>query len=129
MEPAERGKDDPKRKQADEWADMMVQEAEAARARVHDVPCMSGDLFHQGQIEAGLREIRRATDNANNFRVNNGSVDDNYLLVASHVEEALRLRIINHEFVDFARLIRRDSWQGTEEQNRMIMINKGGYSY
>ena len=57
--------------------------------------------------------------------------DEDYLLVASHVEEGVRAKIINHEYVDFARLLRRDRSNGLDEdaQQRMVMVNKGGLSY
>ena len=31
-----------------------------------------------------------------------GNVDDNYLVIGSHVDQALQSKIVNHEYVDFA---------------------------
>ena len=59
------------------------------------------------------------------------SMDDNYMLVASHVDEVTRDKILNHEYIDFAKLLRKDKpGSGFEEdQQCMMMVNKGGMSY
>ena len=54
--------------------------------------------------------------------------DDNFLLVAAHIDEALRLRIEAGDYIDFSRLIPRDRLF-QEDDNRMEMINKDGHMY
>ena len=46
-----------------------------------------------------------------NWQVNQGassSMDDNYLVIGSHVDSSLQAKIMNHEYVDFARLLPKD---------------------
>ena len=98
----------------------VVQSAEAAKARILDV---------------------KGNDNAVNFNINNlrletakalgHSMGDNYMLVASHVDEVTRDKILNHEYIDFVKLLRKDRPGSNfeEDQQRMMMVNKGGMSY
>ena len=55
-------------------------------------------------------------------------MDEDYQLVASHVDEQTRQKIVQGEYVDFVKLIRKDRCTEEEEQ-KMIMVNKGGLSY
>ena len=50
------------------------------------------------------------------------------MLVASHVDEVTHAKIERGEYVDFVKLIRKDKVMDEEEQ-KMIMVNKGGMSY
>ena len=54
-------------------------------------------------------------------------VDENYSMIGN-IEESLRLKIINHEYVDFARLIPKDRL-GKEEDHRMELISRGGSTF
>ena len=57
-------------------------------------------------------------------------VDEEYLVMGSHVEEAMVKRILNHEFVDFAKLLPRDKIRGEDDDfQHMELINKGGMTY
>ena len=51
-------------------------------------------------------------------------VDEDYMLVAGHVDEAICRHIIQGEYVDFARLIPCDCVQ--DDENCMEMVNQGG---
>ena len=55
-------------------------------------------------------------------------VDENYLVVGNYVEESIRQRIENGEYIDFARLLPRDRL-ALEEDNRMEVINRNGRTY
>ena len=55
-------------------------------------------------------------------------VDEAYLTVGRHVEEGLRQKIWNNEFIDFARLLPRDRVV-REEDHRLEFVFKGGASY
>ena len=50
-------------------------------------------------------------------------MDESYLVVGNYIEEGLRSRIENGEYVDFARLLPRD------RDNRMELVNKNGHTY
>ena len=55
-------------------------------------------------------------------------VDDDYLLVAAHVDATTFNEIISGEYVDFARLIPRDHVQ-QEDDHHLEMIFRGGQAY
>ena len=65
-------------------AEDLVRETEAPKAHVYDVSCRPKaiDVIHRG-----LQSIR------GELSVFNNNVDDNYLLVASHVEEITKQKI------------------------------------
>ena len=44
-------------------------------------------------------------NSGHNQQLNHYMVDDNYLVVGNHIDEATRVRIENNEYVDFARLL------------------------
>ena len=98
-----RGEKDKRKANKDEAEDCavkMVQDAEASKARVYDVP-------GENQIESRLKQIRMEQQGKHVVNVAH-SVDDNYMLVASHVEDVTRAKVLNHQYVDFAKLIKRD---------------------
>ena len=55
-------------------------------------------------------------------------VDENYSLVAAHVDQSIRDKILNGEYVDFAKLLPRDRI-GWHDDNRMEMMYKDGRTY
>ena len=61
----------------------------------------------------------------NSELVHSMMVDQNYLMVAAYVDENLRMKIVNGEYVDFARLLPHDRVT-VEEDHRMELVNCGG---
>ena len=55
-------------------------------------------------------------------------VDEDYLLVAAHVDEGTQRKIANQEYVDFAKLVPRDRVL-SEEDSRLESVNRGGHTY
>ena len=55
-------------------------------------------------------------------------VDNDYMMVASHLEDQMIMKIESGEYVDFGKLLPRDKVQ-SEEDHRMEMINQGGFTY
>ena len=55
------------------------------------------------------------------------SVDDDYLLVSTHLDELTRQKICGHKYMDFSKLLRKD--RPEDDNKKMVMVNKGGYSY
>ena len=109
-------------------AEQLRQESAVGRAHVYDVKGR--------EIDLGLSQIRLQQGNELGMvppvlPPNIRTVDDQYMLVASHVEESVRTKIINGEYVDFTKLLRCDKSGGSDEdqQQKMMMVNKGGLSY
>ena len=83
-QPDQRVPDNQERRSLEEiCADQMVHEAENARARIYDVP---------GKHQVNDHILH------NNF-THSAMVDETYLAVASHVEEAVVKKIVNCKFV------------------------------
>ena len=57
------------------------------------------------------------------------TVDENYLVIGSHVDSAVQQKIIHNEYVDFAKLLPKGNRVAQEEDHRMELISKGGYTY
>ena len=55
-------------------------------------------------------------------------VDGNYLVVGNYVDEGIRQRIEDGEYIDFARLLPSDHL-AIEEDNRMEIVNRNGKTY
>ena len=55
-------------------------------------------------------------------------VDETYMVVASHLDEAAVKKIVQGEFVDFGRLLPRDRVL-LEQDERVEMVNRGGKPY
>ena len=55
-------------------------------------------------------------------------VDEDYLVVGNHVDNSIRQRIENGEYIDFAHLLPHDHL-ALEEDNRMEIVNKNGKTY
>ena len=107
--------------QAVERANKVVKDAKAAKVRVYEV---------SGMIDNKLNKLRAECGAMVGIRL---SVDDDYLLVASHVDETIKQKIVNHEYVDFSKLLRWDRTNYGDDEDgqgqRMLMVNKGGMSY
>ena len=57
------------------------------------------------------------------------SVDDNYMVIGGHVDSLVQHKIINHEYIDFARLLLKGNKSSSWDDNCMELVNKGGMTY
>ena len=105
----------------DQRADRMIKEAETVKARILDAPGRDDTVFNISNMSREHIDIR------NNF-VHSAMVDESFLLVASHLDQATYDKIVNSEYVDFARLILKDKVL-LEYENRLQMINKDGQMF
>ena len=99
---------------AQQRATKLIQDAEAAKARIYEV---AGKIERQNKLlskELLMNEQAKAL-----------IIDESYKMIASHVDEATRTKIVKNEYVDFAKLIPRDRVL-QEEDGRMIWMQKAG---
>ena len=97
--------------------DQLVRDAERSKARILEVP----GKFH---------EVDHNPDNFKNDFLNRMSgefahsmlVDEEFSMVASHVDEATRRKIANTEYVDFVRLLPRDEIAVDQESGRLSIL-------
>ena len=52
-------------------------------------------------------------------------VDEEYLVIGGHVDSALQQRIINFEYIDFARLLPKDRLGGSEDHHFELVVRRG----
>ena len=55
------------------------------------------------------------------------AIDNNYIIMGGHLDQAIQDKIKKGEYVDFARLLPRD--RVVQDDHRMELINKGGQTY
>ena len=91
--------------------DQLIREAEQAKVRMYETP--GRENFHNRMNNKGEIVYSRT--------------DDDYILVSAHVDNNTRNKIVNGEYVDFARLIPRE--RALEHDGRMELINKGGMTF
>ena len=89
-----------------------IKEAEAAKARMMATP---------GKYPVKIHEI-------DNFRQQANIVDKSYLVIWNQIDDGLHRKIVNHEYVDFAKLLCRDRLTN-EENTRMELVSRGGSTY
>ena len=93
--------------------EQLVRDAENAKAKMLNVPGKDMGI--------DLRNFNRSLAYSH-------LVDDDYRMVASHLEESLIKKIEMGEYVDFGKLLPKDKVQ-VEEDHRMEIVSKGGFTY
>ena len=95
----------------------MVKEAESARAQMIATPGKQARSpnFRRDSVQGA--QVHRSTE-----------LDEEYLVVGGHVDEALRVKIVNFEYIDFARLLLKDKILKSED-NRLELVFKNGATY
>ena len=97
------------------------------------------EVRHEGAERAD--EVIRQAENSKALMVNvrgkipemgdvlhSSMMDEDYIFIGSHIDEAIECKIWNSEYIDFAKLLPRDRVVG-EEDHRMEMVNKNGLMY
>ena len=99
------------RNRQEDRADLIIKEAEKAKAKIFSAPGKNNVEF----------------DLSRDF-VHSMMVDDQYMVVAAHVDEQTRGKISKGEYIDFAKLIPRDRAMAQGDQ-RMQMVFRNGMAY
>ena len=89
-------------------SEQMIHDAEALKARILEVP--------------GNDKVINA------YYLHPSMLDEDYLVIGGFVDQNIKDKIKNGEYVDFAKLILKDKITN-EEDHRMEMVNRGGMSY
>ena len=123
--------------------------ADSHEANPEDVMCNSGQwngVHHQMALElqpgpsrgdemirdtanvrVSMSAVKGGLLNQQNF-LHSAIVDEEYLVIGSHVDEQTCKKIINFEYVDFSKLLPRDRVSHDDEQ-RMELVNRNGLTY
>ena len=109
-------------------AEGFIQSAEASKARIYDVPGKQTflNMSNLGRVQ-NVQNAQLCTPQ--NFSSYHPSfLDEDYLLIGSHVDDITRRKIGNGEYVDFTKLIPKDRISN-EDDHRMEIVNRGGMSF
>ena len=98
-------------------AEQIICQSEAMKAKILPVPGKDRNLFPQ-QVNFDLE---------NDF-IHSAMVDEDYQVVAAHVDESLMRNIKLGEYIDFARLLPTDRILA-EDNSRLEIVNKDGRTY
>ena len=82
------------------------------------------DKLIDGLVNQFLNRIRQQQETQDS-----AMVDENYQMIGAHLDRGIVDKIINHKYVDFARLLPEDHAVIREEDHCMEIVNKGGYTY
>ena len=104
----------------------MVRDAEASKAWILDYQGNNFEQFNDRSQQLNSSQVPVAFEiNTNQFMCT-AMMDEDYLIVAAHVDESLECRVRNGEFIDFARLLLRDRVQ-IEQDKRVELVNQNGH--
>ena len=108
-----RDRRDDRRMSPEEKAENVIRQAEASKARMMEVPGIEG--LHLS-----------STDNNKHNLLHSVIVDEEFSVVAAHVDETTRRKIKSSMYMDFARLLPCDKIFVDEEQTGLRLVNTGG---
>ena len=64
------------------------------------------------------------------WQVNIALIDQDYQMIDAHIDEALRKKILNNEYIDFSKLmVNSRSYRDEEGGQRMEIVNRNGQTY
>ena len=115
----------------------MIRDAEASKAQIlqprGNVHFINNHINTNSRryVDDGYESDEQEETEQGNFQLHQhhpAVVDEDYLVVGNFVEEHIRQRIENGEYVDFSRLLPRDCLL-LDEENRMAIINRNGHTF
>ena len=98
----------------DDKLDRVVREADVSKAHIHEV--------------AGRWVTEEENRNICNELACTILVDNDYQVLGNHLDENIKRKIVQHEYIDIARLLPRDHVK-VENDNRLEMINQNSRTY
>ena len=93
-------------------SDRIIRDAEASKARVYEV--------------SGRPKLNISQSDKHGMQGISAVIDEGYKLVGAHIDEVTRNKIINNEFVDFAKLLPRGKVPLGDQEQCFQLYNKGG---
>ena len=109
----------PRRDFVGEKAKKLINEAESAKARIYEVPGKDNSFEFDDNYEMQLKNYRKS--------VTTLEMDEDYQMVAAHVDGRLRSMIVNHSYIDLAKLLPRNRLGSFDEDAQTLqLVNRGG---
>ena len=97
--------------------DEIIREAEASKARILATP---GKCYHRPTVLNDHFNGGSATQHSS-------LVDENYLVIGGNIEPSLHEKIVQGEYIDFARLLQKS--KNHQEDGKLELVNRGGQTY
>ena len=110
---------------AEHRVQQIIQEAEALRARMLDTQGINISNLNRREDNLQLDHLNLGF---NDQMVHSVVVDQNYFMVAAHVDDTTHRRIVNGEYIDFARLLPCDHLNSVDD-HRMELVNYNGHAF
>ena len=104
----------------------MIRKAELATAKVFETP---GELCNDDRMKGLVHQLPCMTLDPSKDYVHSAMVDENYVMLGSHIDMGMKVRIIKGEYVDFAKLIPKDRVLMTDEPQKMEIVSKDGQMF
>ena len=95
------------------FANKVIKESEVGKAKTFEVPGKADELFFTPEI-------------TNKGMVHSILVDETYMSVGAHVDAATKQKIIEGQYIDFAKLIPKDKVLAEDDQKVQIVMRNGG---
>ena len=96
----------------------------AQREEKHDSMICDAESAKANMVPKGMSP--QLINDTNTMSV--AQVDENYLLIGAHINQGLRNKIVNFEYIDFSRLLPRDRVT-REDDHRMELVSRGGSTF
>ena len=100
-----------------EESERVIREAEALKAWLYATPGNCSRNLSSWNNELANHSVHQSS-----------LVDENYLVIGTHVDPNLQQKIINCEYVDFSKRISKGNMM-VNEDHRMELVSKGGLTY
>ena len=105
----------------------LLQQAESSKIRILEVPGKNVLINQANQVTPDNFLAKVSGE-----LMHSVIVDEEFSMVAFHVSEATKKKIINGEYIDFVKLLPREDWNVDQTEidvDQFVMVNKGGHAY
>ena len=103
----------------------IIKQAEVAKGRIYQTP---GELNFNPVDNTEFGKANYDFNICKNY-VHSAMVDEHYQTVGSHVDEAIKMKIVNGQYVDFAKLVSKDRVALEEDHAQYRPCFKGGMQF
>ena len=115
----------------EEEAAHLIQDSEKAKAHMYELPGKQNQ-FSPGEINfPGLENLvfQSPAQQANVVNASVYTMDEDYQMIDAHIEDSLKWKIVNFEYIDFCKLVTKHRGTKEDEHERLEIVNKNRMTY